>query len=70
LVTPLVVPEVGPPARSSNQGFRFDPDNVFTKSAPEPIQLSAVTPGRFGVELRWVDADAPVSFPYQGADVG
>jgi hypothetical protein len=29
-------------------------------------------PGRFGVELRWVDddADAPVSFPYQGADVG
>jgi hypothetical protein len=27
-------------------------------------------PGGFGVELRWVDADAPVSFPYQGADVG
>jgi hypothetical protein len=25
-------------------------------------------PGRFGVELRWVDADAPV--PYQSADVG
>jgi hypothetical protein len=36
LVKPLVVLKVGALARSSNQGFRFDPDNVFTKSAPEP----------------------------------
>jgi hypothetical protein len=42
-VKPLVVLEVGPPARNSNQEFRFDPDNVFTKSAPEPNNVSVHT---------------------------
>jgi hypothetical protein len=44
LVKPLVVLEVGPPARSSNQEFRFDPDNVFAKSAPEPSKRTLFRP--------------------------
>jgi hypothetical protein len=42
LVKSLVAVEVGPPARSSNHEFRFDPDNVFTKSAPEPLLLMSL----------------------------